>query len=64
MLPLLNHFALFFAAVVGIVVFDDDPTGVSPQEWVLFVIMIYAAWSFFRIYRRIVREQHERSGPK
>lgn len=58
MIWLLNYFVLFVAAVVGIVVFDDDPTGVSLQEWVLFVVMIYAALSFFRIYRRIVRDQY------
>lgn len=64
MIWLLNYFALFVAAVVGIVVFDDDPTGVSVQEWVLFVVMIYAALSFFRIYRRMVRDRYGRSGPR
>jgi hypothetical protein len=55
---------LFVAAVVGIVVFDDDPTGVSLQEWVLFAVMLYAGWSFFRIYRRMVREQYGNWRPK
>jgi hypothetical protein len=53
---LFNYFALFFAAMIGIVVFDDDPTGVSPQEWVLFVVMLYAAISFARRYRGLLRE--------
>lgn len=64
MVWLLNYFALFVAAVVGIVVFDDDPTGVSLQEWVLFAVMLYAGWSFFRIYRRLVREQYGNLRPK
>ncbi len=64
MIRLVNYFALFLAAVIGIVVFDDDPTGVSLQEWILFVVMIYAALSFVRIYREIVREHYGRSGPK
>ena len=64
MIWLLNYFALFLAAVVGIVVFDDDPTGVSLQEWVLFAVMIYAALSFFRVYRRIVRDQLGRPGSR
>lgn len=64
MVWLVNYFALFVAAVVGIVVFDDDPTGVSLQEWVLFAVMLYAGWSFFRIYRRMVREQYGNLRPK
>lgn len=54
MFSLFNSFALFLAATVGIVVFDDDPTGVSPQEWVLFAVMLYAAWSFVKRYREIL----------
>jgi hypothetical protein len=49
-----NYLALFLACVIGIVVLDDDPTSVSLQEWVLFAIMIYAAISFFRIYRDLI----------
>ena len=49
-----NYFALFTAAVIGIVVLDDDPTSVSIQEWVLFAVMIYAAVSFFRGYRELI----------
>ena len=49
-----TYLALFSAAVVGIVVLDDDPTSVSIQEWVLFAVMIYAAISFFRVYRELI----------
>ncbi|HWO99245.1 MAG TPA: hypothetical protein VNL74_01280 [Methylococcus sp.] len=52
---MINYFLLFLAAVVGIVVFDDDRTSVSVQEWVLFAIMLYAALSFFRRYRDHLR---------
>lgn len=64
MTRLINYFLLFLAAVVGIVVFDDDPTSVSIQEWILFAVMIYAAVSFFRIYREMVRDRYGPLGPK
>lgn len=48
MLGLLNYFALFLVSVVGIVALDDDPRGVSPQEWIFFAIMLYSALSIFR----------------
>jgi hypothetical protein len=52
---LYNYFFLFLVSVIGIVLFDDDPTGVSIQEWILFAIMIYSALSFFRLYREYIR---------
>lgn len=64
MIRLINYFALFLAAVIGIVVFDDDPTSVSLQEWVLFAVMVYAALSFFRLYREILQNQYGPRGPK
>jgi hypothetical protein len=48
---MLNNFLLFLVSVFGIVVLDDDPTGVSPQEWIFFAVMLYAAVSFFRRYQ-------------
>ena len=59
MLWLFNYFALFLAAAIGIVFFDDNPTGVSPQEWVLFAVMLYAAISFVKCYRALVSASHE-----
>lgn len=56
---LFNYFALFLAATIGIVVFDDDPTGVSPQEWVLFAVMLYAALSFVKRYRALVEDSRD-----
>lgn len=52
---MINYFLVFLAAVAGIVFFDEDPTSVSVQEWVLFAVMIYAALSFMRLYREHVR---------
>jgi hypothetical protein len=52
-----NYFALFVVSVIGIVVLDDDPTGVSVQEWILFAIMLYSAHSFFRLYREHLRDR-------
>ena len=63
MFSLLNYFALFFAAVVGIIVFDDDPRSVSMQEWVLFIVMIYAALSFFRTYRKMFGDSLNHGDP-
>lgn len=51
MLGLLNYFALFLVSVFGIVVLDDDPTGVSPQEWIFFAIMLYSAVAIFQRFR-------------
>jgi hypothetical protein len=56
---LFNYFALFLTATIGIVVFDDNPTGVSPQEWVLFAVMLYAALSFVKCYRTLVAQSRE-----
>ncbi|CAL1239857.1 hypothetical protein [Candidatus Methylocalor cossyra] len=52
-----NYFALFIVSVVGIVLFDDDPTAVSVQEWIFFAIMIYSAVSMVRLFQRYLRDQ-------
>jgi len=57
-----NYFALSFAALVGIIVFDDDPTGVSPQEWILYAVLVYSAFSFFRRYLAHIRQHTRRGG--
>lgn len=57
-----NYFALFLVSVIGIVVLDDDPTGVSAQEWIFFAIMIYSAISFFRLYKKHVAEHYGEGG--
>lgn len=43
-----NYAALALASTVGIVFFDDDPSSVSIQEWILYAVLIYAAVGFFR----------------
>ena len=45
-----NYFALAIVSTVGIVFFDDDPSSVSVQEWILYAVLIYAAVGFFRTY--------------
>ncbi|HYE34562.1 hypothetical protein [Methylocaldum sp.] len=57
-----NYFALSLVAFIGIVVFDDDPTGVSLQEWIFFAVLVYAAISFFRRYFEHLRQQIGRGG--
>lgn len=54
--PMINYFLLIMAAVVGIVVFDDDPSGVSIQEWVLFAVMLYALRGLLISLRKFIRE--------
>jgi hypothetical protein len=50
-----NNFFLALVSVIGIVFFDDDPSGVSIQEWILFAIMIYAAIGFYRRFKEYVQ---------
>lgn len=45
---MVNYALIVAAALAGIVLFDDNPTSVSMQEWILFAVMIYAAASFMR----------------
>jgi hypothetical protein len=46
-------------SVIGIVVLDDDPAGVSPQEWVFFAVMLYSAVNLLKIFRQYLRESGE-----
>jgi O-antigen/teichoic acid export membrane protein len=55
MFGIFNHFALFLISIFGIVVLDDDPRGVSMQEWIFFAVMIYAAVSIFRGFQEYLR---------
>jgi hypothetical protein len=45
---MLNYFALSLVSTVGIVFFDDDPSSVSAQEWILYAVLLYSAVGFFR----------------
>lgn len=56
MLALLNYLALFIVTIIGIVVLDDDPSGVSTQEWIFFAVMLYAAASMVKIFMRYFRD--------
>jgi len=50
LIQMINNFLLILVSIVGIVVLDEDPSGVSLQEWVFFGVMIYAALGFYREY--------------
>jgi hypothetical protein len=53
---MINYFLLIVASVVGIVVFDEDPTGVSVQEWILFAVMAYSTAGLLRKVQEYLRE--------
>jgi hypothetical protein len=55
MFGLFNYLALFLVSVFGIVVLDDDPTGVSVQEWIFFAIMLYSAVAILRYFQEYIR---------
>ena len=55
MLSLFNYFALFVVSAIGVIVLDDDPTGVSVEEWLFYGVMLYSAVSFFRSYRDLLK---------
>lgn len=57
---MLNYVALFLVSVFGIVFLDEDPTGVSIQEWIFFAIMIYSALRIFRKYRELYMNEKRR----
>jgi len=40
---MLNSIALVIVSTIGIVFFDDDPSSVSVQEWILYAVLIYAS---------------------
>jgi hypothetical protein len=47
---MINNFLLILVSIIGIVVLDEDPSGVSIQEWIFFGVMLYAAHGFYREY--------------
>ncbi len=53
-----SYLALILVSVMSMIVLDEDPTNVSPVEWVLFAVMAYAALGFFRLYQERERERH------
>ncbi|MEY2701028.1 MAG: hypothetical protein RIQ52_1783 [Pseudomonadota bacterium] len=53
---MLNYFLLTLTAFVGIVFLDDDMSSVSGEEWILYGILLYAAWSFLQQYRETIRQ--------
>lgn len=45
-----NYLALFTVSAIGIFLLDEDPTQVSVQEWIFFIIMIYSAIALLRLF--------------
>lgn len=53
---MINYVLLIMAAVTGIVVLDEDPSGVSIQEWILFAVMVYAMVGLLRGLQKYIRD--------
>jgi hypothetical protein len=54
-----NNFALALVSTIGIVFFDDDPSSVSIQEWVLYAILLYAAVGFLREFLALAAKEKD-----
>jgi hypothetical protein len=54
---MVNYFALALVSTVGIVFFDDDPSSVSTQEWILYAVLIYAAVGFVRKFIEMAEQE-------
>lgn len=52
MLSVISYFLALVTAVVVMVWTDDDPTTVSMVEWVLFAVMLFAA---YELCKRLIR---------
>ncbi|MEN8261241.1 MAG: hypothetical protein ABFS02_11760 [Pseudomonadota bacterium] len=57
---MISYLGLVIASTAIILVFDDDPTAVSPLEWVMFAVLIYSGWSVYRIIRQLYRDNQHR----
>jgi len=56
---MLNSIALVIVSTVGIVFFDDDPSSVSTQEWVLYAVLIYASLDCLRKFAELARRDRD-----
>jgi len=56
---MLNYFALALVSTIVIVFFDDDPSSVSIQEWILYAVLIYAAIGFFRTIAELANRDED-----
>ena len=53
LLKIISYVGLVIASTTVILVFDDNPTSVSPLEWVMFAVLVYSGWSVYRIIRQL-----------
>jgi len=56
---MLNNFALILASMIGIVFFDDDPSSVSIQEWILYAVMLYAVVGVVRTFVELAEQNKD-----
>ena len=60
-MKVLSYPSLIIAAVVGIVLFADDPSSVSIYEWIFLAIQVYSAVSLFRIIYQLYGKENKLS---
>ncbi|BBL75917.1 hypothetical protein [Methylomagnum ishizawai] len=53
---MVNYLLMIVASVAGIVVLDEDPSSVSPQEWILFAVMAYSTVGLLRKLQEFIRD--------
>ena len=56
---MLNAIALVLVSTIGIVFFDDDPSSVSVQEWILYAVLVYAAIDCLRKLAELARRDRD-----
>lgn len=53
---MLNYVALIIVAVIGMSVLDDDRTSVSTEEWIIYAVMMFAAWKLVQAMIKYIQE--------
>ena len=53
---MLNYVALILVAVIGMSVLDDDRTSVSTEEWIIYAVMMFAAWKLVQAMIKYIQE--------
>lgn len=53
---MLNYVALILVAVIGMSVLDDDRTSVSTEEWIIYAVMLFAAWKLVQAMIKYIQE--------
>jgi hypothetical protein len=53
-----NYVAMIIVCVLGMSILDDDRTKVSPEEWVIYAVMLFATWKLIQAMIQHIRD-HE-----